>query len=96
MEEREALRTQAPRLGLDTPLPGGRGTLQDLGRDAMAIAHRGLTARARLNAIGDNETGYLETLDEIVASGKVPAQRLLDAYHGEWDEDVTKVYRFSF
>ncbi|BDI60694.1 glutamate--cysteine ligase [Qipengyuania nanhaisediminis] len=96
MEERERLRNEAPRLALDTPLPGGKGTLQDLGRDVLEIARGGLTARARLNASGDNETGFLETLDEIVASGKVPAQRLLDAYHGEWNGDVTRVYKYSF
>ncbi|MGB3808423.1 MAG: glutamate--cysteine ligase, partial [Erythrobacter sp.] len=96
MEERESLRGQVPRTALDTQLPGGTGTLQDLGREVLKIAHAGLAARGRLNAIGDNEGGYLETLDEIVATGKVPAQRLLDAYHGQWNGDVTKVYRYSF
>ncbi|MAY20950.1 MAG: glutamate--cysteine ligase [Erythrobacteraceae bacterium] len=95
MEERERLRNDAPRLALDAPIPGG-GTMQDLGREVLAIAHKGLAARGKLNASGDNETGYLETLDEIVASGKVPAQRLLDAYYGEWGEDVSQVYRHSF
>jgi glutamate--cysteine ligase len=95
MEEREALRNDAPRLALDAKVPGG-GTLRDIGREALAIAHKGLAARARLNASGDNETGFLETLDEIVASGKVPAQRLLDAYHGEWNGDITRVYEQSF
>ena len=95
MEEREALRNAAPKLGLEAPIPGG-GTLRDLGREALDIAHKGLAARARLNVSGDNETGYLETLDEIVSTGKVPAQRLLDAYYGEWGEDVSHVYRHSF
>ncbi|MEM6493885.1 MAG: glutamate--cysteine ligase [Pseudomonadota bacterium] len=94
MEERERLRTDAPRLGLAAPVPGG-GTLQDLGREALSIARNGLAARGQLNASGDNETGYLETLDEIVKSGKVPAQRLLDAYAGEWGEDVGHVYKYS-
>lgn len=31
-------------------------------------------------------------LDEIVASGKVPAQRLLDKFHGEWGGDIRRVY----
>lgn len=96
MEEREKLRNDAPKLALDAPLPGGAGTMRDLGREALAIAHKGLASRARLNASGDNETGYLETLDEIVKSGKVPAQRLLDAYHGEWNGDVSRVYKYSF
>ncbi|MEM7667268.1 MAG: glutamate--cysteine ligase [Pseudomonadota bacterium] len=95
MEERERLRNEVPKLALDTKLPGG-GTMQDLGREVLSIAHGGLAARGRLNASGDNETGYLETLDEIVATGKVPAQRLLDAYDGEWGGDVGKVYKYSF
>ncbi|AWW74247.1 glutamate--cysteine ligase [Erythrobacter sp. KY5] len=95
MEERETLRTDAPKLGLAAKIPGG-GTMQDLGREALRIAHSGLAARGKLNASGDNETGYLETLDEIVSTGKVPAQRLLDAYYGEWGEDVSRVYKYSF
>jgi len=95
MEEREQLRNDAPRLGLAAPVPGG-GTLRDLGRTVLEIAHQGLAARAQLNAIGDNETGYLETLDEIITSGKVPAQRLLDAYISDWGEDVSHVYKYSF
>jgi glutamate--cysteine ligase len=95
MDEREALRNAVPKLALDAPLPGG-GKLHDIAREVLAIARRGLAARALLNSGGDNETGFLETLDEIVASGKVPAQRLLDRYHGEWDGDVSRVYEYSF
>ena len=95
MEEREQLRNDAPKLALDASIPGG-GTMQDLGREVLAIAHKGLASRAKLNASGDNETGYLETLDEIVSTGKVPAQRLLDAYYNDWNEDVSRVYKFSF
>ncbi|MEM6909105.1 MAG: glutamate--cysteine ligase [Pseudomonadota bacterium] len=95
MEEREQLRHDAPLLGLAAPIPG-RGKLQDLGREALKIAHSGLAARGRLNASGDNETGFLETLDEIVASGKVPAQRLIDAYDSDWAGDVSHVYKYSF
>ncbi len=95
MEEREALRDAVPRLALDAPIPGG-GRLQDLAKDALRIARAGLSARARLGEGGDNETGFLSTLDEIVESGKVPAQRLLDKYHGEWNGDVSRVYKYSF
>ena len=95
MEEREALRNAVPKLALDAPLPGG-GKLLDLAREVLAIASRGLSARARLNSSGDNEAGFLEPLEEIVASGKVPAQRLLDKYHGEWGGDISRVYEESF
>ena len=95
VEEREALRNAAPAQALDAPLPRG-GTMRDLGRDILEIAREGLKSRGQLNTSGDNETGFLEPLDEIVASGKVPAQRLLDQYNGEWAGDITRAYDDSF
>lgn len=92
MEGREALRNAVPKLGLDAPLPGG-GKLSDIAGEVVAIARAGLTARNRLNAAGDNETSYIAPLEEIVASGKVPAQRLLDKYNGEWGGDLSRVYQ---
>ncbi|MEP2737266.1 MAG: glutamate--cysteine ligase [Erythrobacter sp.] len=95
MEEREALRNAAPKLALDAPLPRG-GTMRDLAKEVLEIARSGLIARGKLGQSGDNETGFLEPLDEIVASGKVPAQRLLDLYNGEWNGDITRAYEHSF
>jgi glutamate--cysteine ligase len=95
MAGREALRSAVPRLALDAPIPGG-GTLRDIAGEVLAIARAGLNARARFNAAGDNEAGFLSILDEIVASGKVPAQRLLDKYHGEWGGDLSRIYEEAF
>ncbi len=95
MDGREALRASVPKLGLDAPLPGG-GALRDIAAEVLAISRAGLAARAQLNSAGDNETGFLNPLDEIVSSGKVPAQRLLDKFHGEWGGDMTRVYEESF
>ncbi|PTS88791.1 glutamate--cysteine ligase [Sphingomonas sp. HMWF008] len=91
MEEREALRSSVPKLGLDAPVAGGR-TLRDIAGEVVDIASAGLSARNRQDASGSNETGFLDPLREIVRSGKVPAQILLDKYHGEWGGDVSKVY----
>lgn len=95
MEEREALRDAVPKLALDAPIPGGRKLL-DLAREVLPIARAGLSARAKLNSSGDNETGFLEPLEEIAESGKVPAQRLLDKFNGEWGGDISRVYEESF
>jgi glutamate--cysteine ligase len=95
MAGREALRAAVPKMALDAPLPQG-GSLRDIAGDVLAIARSGLTARARLNAAGDNETGFLAPLEEIVASGKVPAERLLDKFHGVWGGDIGQVYEESF
>ncbi len=91
MEEREALRSAVPRLALDAPLPGG-GRLLDLAGQVLDIASAGLTARDRRNSSGDNESGFLGELRDIVARGKSPAQQLLDRYHSEWGGDLSRVY----
>ncbi len=91
MEGREALRGAVPKLALDAPLPGG-GKLRDIAAEVLAIARAGLNARGQLNDAGDNEGGYLSPLDDIVSSGKVPAQRLLERFHGEWQGDISRVY----
>jgi glutamate--cysteine ligase len=91
MADREALRDSVPRLALDAPIPGG-GRLRDIAMQVLDIAHAGLAARNRLDDGGSNETGFLNPLREIVSSGKVHAQRLLDLYHGAWGGDIDQVY----
>jgi glutamate--cysteine ligase len=91
MDGREKLRSSVPKLALDAPLPGG-GTLRDIAAEVLSIARGGLAARSKLNDAGDNETGYLQPLDEIVATGKTPAERLLDLYHGAWGGTVEPIY----
>jgi glutamate--cysteine ligase len=95
IDQREDLRNAVPKLALDAPLPGG-GTLRDIAGEVLDISRAGLSARRRLNSSGDNETGYLEPLNEIVRTGKVPAQSLLDRFHGEWGGDIARVYEESF
>jgi glutamate--cysteine ligase len=89
--ERQALRDAVPKLALDAPLPGG-GKLRDVAAQVLDIATAGLSARGRLNGAGDNESGFLDPLREVVRSGKVPAELLLERYHGAWNGDVSRVY----
>jgi glutamate--cysteine ligase len=64
----------------------------DLARTVVAISAQGLTRRAKLNSAGDNESGFLGPLNETVASGKTPAERLLDLYNGPWQGDLSRIY----
>ncbi len=91
IDERQALRDAVPKLGLNAPIAGG-GKLHDIAGEVLDIAGAGLSARARFNRAGDNETGFLDPLREIVRSGKVPAEVLLEKYRGVWGGDVSKVY----
>ena len=96
IEDHEQLRRDVPKLALNAPAPGG-GTVHDLARTVLSIATDGLTRRKRLNSAGDNESGFLDPLNEIVATGKTPAERLLDLYNGPWQGDLSRVYsEFSF
>ena len=95
MEERETLRNAVPAQALGAAIPGG-GSLRELASEVLDIAHGGLVARGRLNSMGDNESGFLNPLRQIVDSGKVPAEVLLDKYHGEWGGDISRVYEESF
>ncbi|MDQ3139480.1 MAG: glutamate--cysteine ligase [Pseudomonadota bacterium] len=89
--ERQTLRDAVPKLGLNAAVPGG-GTLQQLGKRILDIAESGLNARARLNAAGDNESGFLDPLRETLTRGLTPAELLLERYHGEWQGDVSRIY----
>ncbi|PTQ62876.1 glutamate--cysteine ligase [Sphingomonas sp. PP-CE-3G-477] len=91
IDERQSLRDAVPKLGLNAPIAGGR-KLRDIAGQVLDIAGAGLSARARFNRAGDNETGFLDPLREIVRSGKVPAEVLLERYNGVWNGDVSKVY----
>ena len=91
IEEREALRNAVPTQALSAKIPGG-GTLLDLAGRILDISSAGLAARNCLNSSGDNETGYLDPLRDIVASGKTVAEQMLDKFNGEWGGDIRRVY----
>ncbi len=90
-EEREQLRRDVPKMGLQTPFRNK--TIRDLAVAIMEISRGGLNARARLNAHGENETVFLQELDEFVRSGKSNADRLIDKFNGEWSGDILRAYK---
>jgi glutamate--cysteine ligase len=89
-EQRQRLRDDVPRLGLKAEI-GGRSML-DLARSCLALSRQGLARRARLDREGDDETQYLDSLDEIVARGMTPADELLEKFHGPWKGSVEPVF----
>jgi glutamate--cysteine ligase len=89
--DHERLRRDVTRLGLKAEV-GGR-TVQAVARDMVEIARQGLKNRARFSGGMVDERGYLSELEDIAASGVTPAERLLDLYNGEWQGDLTRLYR---
>lgn len=91
-ETRDALRAAASIDALQGEANGIR--MLDLAREAVRIAEAGLKARACPGAGGmvPDETHFLNALQESVETGKVPADELLEKYHGEWAGDLSRIY----
>lgn len=92
-ETREELRVAASKDGLQAQVGGIN--MHDLARETVAIAEAGLKSRAMPGAGGlvPDETHFLNALKESIESGQVPADELLAQYHGDWDHDLTQIYK---
>lgn len=90
LEEITQLRDEVPRHGLKTAFRGGN--LQHLAKQVLAISRAGLTARQRLDAVGDTEAHFLNPLDVIADSGITAADQMLANYHGRWQQSVLPIY----
>jgi glutamate--cysteine ligase len=89
-EERDRLRAEIPRLGLKTPFR--HGTVRDVAVAVVDIARAGLRRRKRLDTAGQDESHFLETLTEIAASGRTPAEQLLEDYETRWHRRIEPVF----
>ncbi len=94
-EQRQTLRDEVPVKGLDATIAGRR--LQDIAIDVLAICRAGLETRNVQGPAEQTEAKFLDVLDEIAQSGRTNADELLALYEGNWNGDVTRVYRdFAF
>jgi glutamate--cysteine ligase len=90
MAEREAMRAEVPRLGLDARIRSR--TLRDVALEVLDMAREGLHRRARRGQSGEDETHFLDTLFSIAGSGRTPAAELLEDYNTRWGGDIAKLY----
>jgi glutamate--cysteine ligase len=88
--ERQTLRDDVPKLGFRAKIRDR--TVLDLARDCLALARAGLARRNRRDKSDRDETCYLDPLDAIVASGRTPAEELLEKYNGPWRGSVEPVF----
>ncbi|WP_027244640.1 glutamate--cysteine ligase [Leisingera daeponensis] len=91
-ETREGLRVAASEQGLQAKVNGI--SMHELAREVVAISESGLKARHKPGAGGlvPDETHFLNALKDSLESGKVPADELLERYHGAWDGDLSRIY----
>ena len=90
MEERLNLRKEVPKLGLKATVRGR--SVQSMALEVIELARIGLSARNRLNTAGDNESGFLATLQDVAERGLTPADRKLALYNGAWNGSVDPVF----
>lgn len=88
--ERDAMRAAAPVTGLATPFRGG--TLRDLAEQVLELAEAGLRARNKSDGAGGDETIFLRPLKDVVATGKTPAEILVEKYETDWGRDVRPIF----
>lgn len=90
-EERDDLRRNVPKLGLDAP--HDRSNAYDIAAQAVGIAEAGLVRRNRLNAQGRDESIHLAPLEETIRLAKTPAERWIDKFHNDWNGDLTRIFK---
>ena len=66
--------------------------LQRLAGQVVEIARAGLKARGRAHGVIADEAHFLDPLVETVASGRTPADNLLERYAGDWQGDLSRIY----
>ena len=84
------LRDSVPKKALRAEINGRQ--LIEYAKEALEISRQGLVERAQLNFENFDESIFLIPLQDTVALGKTPAERMLDKYHNEWNEDISKVF----
>jgi glutamate--cysteine ligase len=89
--EVQAMRLEVPRRALGTPFRGR--TVRELAQEVVAIARAGLSRRRRLDKTGQDESHFINTLQNIADSGVTPAEVKLEAYRTRWNGSVDPVFR---
>ena len=88
-KEIEGLRAAVPREGLNAVI-GGR-TVREVASDVVALSRQGLSRRAQTDD-GDDESGFLDTVEDIIAKGRTPAEDLLDEYNNLWGRRIGPLF----
>jgi len=89
-EEREAMRRDVPRLGLETPHRSRN--LRDIALEVLEMAREGLHRRARRDLCGEDETHHLDALFAIAGGGRTPAEELVNDHQTRWASRMEPLY----
>jgi glutamate--cysteine ligase len=85
-EMRQKLRDDVPQQGLQAMIGGRR--LDQVARDVLALARKGLDRRAKVSGAIQSESAYLDPLDVIAMTGRPLSSNLIDRFNGPWGGSV--------
>jgi len=89
-EEREALRNAVPSAGLAAMFRGD--SVLGIAREVTRISASGLKARGRVNSKGEDERMFLDFVEEVAASGRTPADEMINRFEKTWNGDINQVF----
>src|ERR1700675_2794667 len=90
-QERQALRDDVPRFGFKARIRDRY--LFEIARECLVLAHAGLRRREHVDHLGRDESRHLEPLDQIIESGRTPAEEMLEKFNGAWRGSVDPAYQ---
>ncbi len=89
-DEMQALRDAVSIKGLRAEFRGE--TVLELAKKVVALSRQGLFRRNRLSDTGLDETHFLEPVQETLATGQAPAEKMLARYKGDWKGDLNHIF----
>jgi glutamate--cysteine ligase len=90
-EQRQQFRDDVPKLGFAAMV--ARYSALEVAKTTLALARRGLARRRRLDSAGNDESRYLQSIEDYVARGITPAEELLQKFNGSWQRSVEPVFK---
>ena len=89
--EVEKLSLDVTKYGLKAKIKGH--VIKEIISELISVSRKGLKRRSIIDNKGNDETQYLKVLEEIIISGKTPAEKLLDDYNNLWDKNITQLIK---
>jgi glutamate--cysteine ligase len=70
-------------------------SMLSLAKELVDISRSGLKNRARPGNGGlvPDECHFLNSIEEVIDTGRSPACDLIDKYENEWDKDLKNIYK---
>ncbi len=90
-EERQTLRDDVPKRGFAAAAAGQ--SVLELAKTTLALAQMGLARRKCLDTSGQDESRYLQPIQDYVLRGITPAEELLGKFHADWGGSVAPVFK---